>query len=106
MGIFTKKKKSPQQKSYPALIDLAIYIKNLKECLSDPKFIKSFTDENIDAYLKELIQNKEENKKMSRRITGRQNDTINTLKNSLVELAINIQAFQKELSQLPEGDDE
>jgi hypothetical protein len=50
MGIFTKKKKTPQQKSYPALIDLAIYIKNLKEYQSTPEEI--LLDKQIDEVLK------------------------------------------------------
>lgn len=91
---FTRKKKLPHEKSYPALVDLAVYIKNLQTSLNDAKFLENLSDEKIDAYIKTLKKNK--NKKYHF-AESRGYETIDTLKNALVELAINIKAFQEEL---------
>lgn len=100
MGWFTRKKKLPHEKSYPALVDLAVYLKNLQTSLKDPKFIANLNQEEIDAYLNKLKENK--NKTLA---YTRGYETIDTLKNALVELAINIKAFQEELNALQEVKD-
>jgi hypothetical protein len=97
MGFFTRKKKLAFEKTYPALIDLAVYINNLKKTLDDPTFITNLTDTDLSNYIDTLYRNKHSNFTKIRGI-----ETIDTLNNALVELAINIQAFQKELSQLPD----
>lgn len=97
MEWFTRKKKLPHEKSYPALVDLAVYLKNLQTSLNDPKFIANLQTDTLNNYIDTLYKNKDKNFTKIRGI-----ETIDTLKNALVELAINIQAFQKELSQLPE----
>ena len=83
----------PHEKSYPALVDLAVYIKNLQTSLDDPNFQANLSDDN---YIDTLMDNKKK--------TGfiRRLETIDTLKNALVELAINIKAFQEELEALPD----
>ena len=95
MGLFnfTRKKKLPHEKSYPALVDLAVYIKNLQTSLDDPNFQEKFSH---DIYIDTLMSNKKKTGFMHRL------ETIDTLKNALVELAINIKAFQEELDALPD----
>lgn len=97
MRFFTRKKKLAFEKTYPVLVDLAVYINNLKKSLDDKQFITNLGEEKIKAYIDKLYENKKSNFTKSRGI-----ETINTLKDALVELAINIKAFQKELSQLPD----
>ena len=84
------KKKLPHEKSYPALIDLAVYIKELETSLAAVE--KVLDTDTIHAYITAL-----KNAKTSRFRTV---ETLNTLNNSLVELGINIEAFYKELNAL------
>jgi len=96
MGLFTRKKKLAFEKTYPVLVDLAVYINNLKKSLDDKQFIANLGEAEIGVYIDKLYASKNSYFTKSRGI-----ETINTLKDALVELAINIKAFQKELSQLP-----
>jgi hypothetical protein len=97
MGLFTRKKKLAFEKTYPVLVDLAVYINNLKKSLDDKQFITNLGEEKIKAYIDKLHASKNSYFTKSRGI-----ETINTLKDALVELAINIKAFQEELNQLPD----
>jgi GTP1/Obg family GTP-binding protein len=100
MGFFTrKKKKLAFEKTYPVLVDLAVYINDLKDSLQNPQFIANLSDETIKKYINGLHENKNKNSYFTK---SRGIETINTLNDALVELAINIKAFQEELSKLPE----
>jgi hypothetical protein len=98
MGFFgtKKKKKLAFEKTYPVLVDLAVYINDLKDSLNNGQFITNLSDTAIENYIKGLHENKNSRFKSFRGI-----ETIKTLNDALVELAINIQAFQEELSKLP-----
>lgn len=94
-----KKKKLAFEKTYPVLVDLAVYINDLKDSLQNQQFITNLQTDTLNNYIDKLYENKNKNLYLTQ---SRGIETINTLKDALVELAINIQAFQKELSQLPE----
>lgn len=98
MSLFTrKKKKLAFEKTYPVLVDLAVYINDLKDSLNNGQFITNLDEGQITEYINRLHDNKNKNFTKFRGI-----ETIKTLNDALVELAINIKAFQEELSNLPD----
>ena len=90
MGWFMGKTKSQHEKSYPALVDLALYIKEMQTSLNA-------VDNALDTTKINIYIDKLKNAKKSSFYTV---ETLNTLNDSLVELAINMHAFHKELNEL------
>jgi hypothetical protein len=96
MGWFMGKTKLQHEKSYPALVDLALYIKELQTSLNAVD--NALNTKNINTYIDNL---KTANKSRNPFSTV---ETLTTLNNSLVELAINMHAFHKELNELTKLD--
>lgn len=102
MGFFSRKNVKKKPIDYTSLVDLGVYIKDIQDCLNDVNFKASFDPSNIAEYLNLLKQNENTKKKKIRLPQITAFETINTLRDSLVELAINIKAFQEELDALPD----
>lgn len=102
MGFFSRKNVKKKPIDYTSLVDLGVYIKDIQDCLNDVNFKASFDPSNIAEYLNLLKQNESTKKKKIRLPQITAFETINTLRDSLVELAINIKAFQEELDALPD----
>ena len=102
MGFFSRKNVKKKPIDYTSLVDLGVYIKDIQDCLNDVNFKASFDPSNIAEYLNLLKQNENTKKKNIRLPQITAFETINTLRDSLVELAINIKAFQEELDALPD----
>ena len=96
MGFFSRKNVKKKTIDYTSLVDLGVYIKDIQDCLIDVNFQKSFNPSNIADYLTLLNQNEitKKNKRLPQ-ITAF--ETINTLRDSLVDLAINIKDLQEEI---------
>ena len=96
MGFFSRKNVKKKPIDYTSLVDLGVYIKDIQDCLNDVNFKASFDPSNIVEYLTLLKQNENTKKKIRLpQITAF--ETINTLRDSLVELAINIKDLQEEI---------
>ena len=102
MGFFSRKNVKKKPIDYTSLVVLGVYIKDIQDCLNDVNFKASFDPSNIAEYLNLLKQNENTKKKKIRLPQITAFETINTLRDSLVELAINIKAFQEELDALPD----
>ena len=103
MGFFSRKNVKKKPIDYTSLVDLGVYIKDIQDCLNDVNFKASFVPSNIAEYLNLLNTNEITKKKKKIRLPQiTAFETIDTLKNALVELAINIKAFQEELDALPD----
>ena len=97
MGFFSRKNVKKKTIDYTSLVDLGVYIKDIQDCLNDDNFKESFNSNNIDSYLTLLKQNENTKKKKIRLPQITAFETINTLRDSLVDLAINIKDLQEEI---------